>query len=90
MAEHARAETSIGPGFNPFLASCQTILGERPLAARLLQARPGVPTVWLMYQSTREFVFARRGHPSRGDAGRGLERIILEQGLDQPHGPAGP
>ncbi len=42
-----------------------------------------------VYQSSREFVVARRGHTSRWEAGRGLERIILEHRLDQPHGPAG-
>jgi 4-amino-4-deoxy-L-arabinose transferase-like glycosyltransferase len=42
------------PGYPVFLAACQTILGERPLAARLVQAGLGVLTVWLMYQLSRE------------------------------------
>jgi len=42
------------PGYPAILAACQTILGERPLAARLLQAGLGVLTVWLIYQLSRE------------------------------------
>jgi 4-amino-4-deoxy-L-arabinose transferase-like glycosyltransferase len=42
------------PGYPAFLAACQTILGERPLAARLVQAGLGVLTVWLIYRLTRE------------------------------------
>ena len=42
------------PGYPAFLAACQAILGERPLAARLLQAGLGVLTVWLVYQLSRE------------------------------------
>ena len=42
------------PGYPAFLAACQFLLGERPLAARLLQAGLGVLTVWLVYQLSRE------------------------------------
>jgi hypothetical protein len=42
------------PGYPAFLAACQTILGERPLAARLMQAGLGVLTIWLLYQLSRE------------------------------------
>jgi hypothetical protein len=65
VVEHVRAEPSIGPGFNPFPAACQTILGECPLAARLMQAGRGMLKVWLMYQSSREFVFALVEYSSR-------------------------
>ena len=56
------------PGYPAFLAACQTILGERPLAARLVQAGLGVLTVWLMYQLSRE-VAGKNENPSMTSGG---------------------
>lgn len=56
------------PGYPAFLALCQTILGERPLAARLVQAGLGVLTVWLMYQLSRE-VAGKNESPSMTTGG---------------------
>ena len=42
------------PGYPIFLATCQAILGERPLAVRLVQAGLGALTVWLVYRLTRQ------------------------------------
>ncbi len=41
------------PGYPLFLAVCQAILGEQPLAVRLVQAALGTSVVWLVYQLTR-------------------------------------
>jgi len=43
------------PGYPLFLAACQTVFGESPLAARLVQAALGTASVWLVYRLTRQF-----------------------------------
>jgi len=46
------------PGYPLFLAGCQFVAGDRPLAARLAQAALGSLTVWLVYRLTRSVVGA--------------------------------
>jgi len=43
------------PGYPLFLAACQAVFGESPLAARLVQAALGTASVWLVYRLTRQF-----------------------------------
>jgi len=43
------------PGYPLFLAACQAVFGESPLAARLVQAALGTASVWLVYCLTRQF-----------------------------------
>jgi len=49
------------PGYPAFLAACQTILGDRPLGARLVQAGLGMLTVWLVYRLSREIAGKNEG-----------------------------
>src|SRR5262249_2033240 len=42
------------PGYPLFLAACQAIFGESPLAIRLVQAILGTASVWLVYRLTRQ------------------------------------
>ena len=42
------------PGYPLFLAACQAVFGESPLAARLVQAALGTASVWLVYRLTRQ------------------------------------
>jgi 4-amino-4-deoxy-L-arabinose transferase-like glycosyltransferase len=49
-----------------FLAACQTILGEQPLAVRLVQAALGALVVWLVYQLTRRLVSPTELEPASG------------------------
>jgi 4-amino-4-deoxy-L-arabinose transferase-like glycosyltransferase len=44
------------PGYPLFLAGCQFVAGDNPLAARLAQAALGSLTVWLVYRLTRSIV----------------------------------
>ncbi|APW62083.1 ArnT family glycosyltransferase [Paludisphaera borealis] len=52
------------PGYPLFLASCQFIAGDRPIAARLAQAVLGALTVWLVHRLTRSVL----GTESKGPA----------------------
>ncbi len=54
------------PGYPMFLAACQTILGERPLAVRLVQAALGALVVWLVYQLTRRLAASAELEPACG------------------------
>ncbi len=44
------------PGYPLFLAACEVMVGERPLAIRLIQAVLGTLAVWLVYRLTRQVV----------------------------------
>src|SRR5262249_53665636 len=44
------------PGYPAFLAACRFLFGDRPLAARLVQAVLGTVAVWLVYRLTRQAV----------------------------------
>jgi 4-amino-4-deoxy-L-arabinose transferase-like glycosyltransferase len=46
------------PGYPLFLAGCQLVAGDHPLAARLVQAALGGLTVWLVYRLARSVVGA--------------------------------
>jgi 4-amino-4-deoxy-L-arabinose transferase-like glycosyltransferase len=50
------------PGYPLFLAACRTLLGDRPLGARLAQAMLGTFSVWLVYRLTRTLT----GEPQTG------------------------
>ncbi len=54
------------PGYPIFLAACQTILGEQPLAVRLVQAVLGALVVWLVYQLTRRLAAPAELEPACG------------------------
>jgi len=54
------------PGYPLFLAACQTILGEQPLAVRLVQAALGALVVWLVYHLTRRLVSPVELEPASG------------------------
>ena len=62
------------PGYPLFLAGCQLVAGDRPIAARLAQTVLGALTVWLVYRLTRS---AR---------GTGIDRV---QGPSDRGGPDG-
>jgi 4-amino-4-deoxy-L-arabinose transferase-like glycosyltransferase len=47
------------PGYPVFLAACQALFGERPLAVRLVQAALGAVSVYLVYRLTRQVVAPR-------------------------------
>ena len=52
------------PGYPLFLAVCQSIFGESPLAARLVQAALGTASVWLVYLLTRQVDALSAGAPA--------------------------
>ena len=54
------------PGYPLFLAACQAILGEQPLAVRLVQAALGASVVWLVHQLTRRLVSPAELEPASG------------------------
>lgn len=41
------------PGYPLFLAACQTVLGDRPLGPRLVQAALGAACIWLVFRLCR-------------------------------------
>ncbi|MDR3635953.1 MAG: glycosyltransferase family 39 protein [Isosphaeraceae bacterium] len=49
------------PGYPLFLALCQAVCGESPLAVRLVQAVIGAASVWLVFRLTRTLAAADRG-----------------------------
>ncbi|MDG3006044.1 glycosyltransferase family 39 protein [Paludisphaera mucosa] len=49
------------PGYPLFLAACRTVLGDRPLGARLVQAGLGAACVWLVYRLTRSVIDGEAG-----------------------------
>ncbi len=53
------------PGYPAFLAACQAAFGDRPFAARLVQAGLGALTVWLVLRLTRE-VLGNATEPAGG------------------------
>ncbi len=57
------------PGYPLFLAACQTIFGELPLAVRLVQAALGALVVWLVYQLTRRLASPAELEPAGGRPG---------------------
>ncbi|QEH38455.1 hypothetical protein OJF2_70580 [Aquisphaera giovannonii] len=57
------------PGYPAFLAACQSAFGERPLAARLVQAALGMLSVWLVHRLTREVLGGAGGGPVAGESG---------------------
>jgi 4-amino-4-deoxy-L-arabinose transferase-like glycosyltransferase len=60
------------PGYPLVLAGCQSVFGERTLAARLVQAVLGTSSVYLVYQLCRQLVPS--GEPARhAEAGVGPE-----------------
>jgi len=64
------------PGYPLFLAGCQFVAGDRPLAARLAQAVLGTLTVWLVYRLTRSVV---------GTEARGSSVPVIAAGLAAVH-----
>jgi 4-amino-4-deoxy-L-arabinose transferase-like glycosyltransferase len=53
------------PGYPLFLAACRALFGDRPLAARLVQAVLGTLSVWLVYRLARELAPGDEPGPPR-------------------------
>ena len=54
------------PGYPLFLAACQAVFGESPLAVRLVQAVLGTASVWLVYRLTRQVDASSEPEPRAG------------------------
>ena len=61
------------PGYPLFLAICQSVFGENPLAVRIVQAALGAASVWLVYRLTLRVgagpdCSSRKGHACQSSA----------------------
>jgi hypothetical protein len=70
------------PGYPAFLAACRTILGDRTLGVRLVQAGLGALSVWLLYHLSSEILgtgerLTPASRTRSGQAARGLWTIPL-------------